>query len=282
VNKLLIVTADDVGLHPAMTAGAIRAHRQGIVTACSVVANGAALADAVEQLASAPDISVGIHLTLVEERPLSDPASVPTLIGADGRFHRSFAAFVPRFAAGLIRIDQVEKELRAQVERLLRDGLRLEHANGHQHLHMLPAIFERVLALCHEYGIRYVRTVDDAGGAGAPVIRRASIAILTALGRRARTTVRDVRTNDRTIGVTDAGHLDESALIRLLDHVDGLTELVCHPADFGSSPGPGEAYNWGYDWQRETDALCSTAVREALATRGIALTSPRELQHTSS
>ena len=64
--RRLIVTADDVGLHPGMTAGAIRAHRDGIVTACSLVANGVAFYDAVERLREVPSLEVGVHLTLVE------------------------------------------------------------------------------------------------------------------------------------------------------------------------------------------------------------------------
>src|SRR5260370_24294876 len=49
-TRRLIVTADDVGLHRGMTEGAIRAHRDGIVTACSVVASGVAFDDAVAPL----------------------------------------------------------------------------------------------------------------------------------------------------------------------------------------------------------------------------------------
>src|SRR5438105_1851652 len=70
-DRRLIVTADDVGLHGGMTAGAIRAHREGVVTACSVVANGVAFYDAVERLRDVPSLEVGVHLTLVEERSLT-------------------------------------------------------------------------------------------------------------------------------------------------------------------------------------------------------------------
>ena len=69
--KRLIVTADDVGLHRGMTEGAIRAHRDGIVTACSIVANGGAFDDAVARLQETPSLEVGVHLTLVEERSLT-------------------------------------------------------------------------------------------------------------------------------------------------------------------------------------------------------------------
>src|SRR6185369_9050338 len=73
----LIVTADDVGLDRGMTAGALRAHAEGIVTACSVVANGREFDDAVARLRDVPSLEVGVHLTLVEERALTTGAPMP-------------------------------------------------------------------------------------------------------------------------------------------------------------------------------------------------------------
>src|SRR5437763_14841625 len=101
-GRQLIVTADDVGLHRGMTDGAIRSHVDGIVTACSVVANGAAFEHAVERLRDVPQLEVGVHLALVEERPLA--SHVPSLVGANGLFHESYTAFGPRYAARMIRM----------------------------------------------------------------------------------------------------------------------------------------------------------------------------------
>ena len=55
---------------------------------------------------------------------------------------------------------------------------------------------------------------------------------------------------------------------QVLDHVRGVTELVTHPG-IGVS-----GYAWGYDWDRETRALCDPRLREELVTRGIALSTP--------
>ncbi|HEX6641697.1 MAG TPA: ChbG/HpnK family deacetylase [Thermoanaerobaculia bacterium] len=248
MTRTLIVTADDVGLHPGMTAGAIRAHREGIVTACSIVANGAAFDDAIAQLRDVPALEVGVHLTLVEERPL-------TAI----RFPKKYTSFVPLYLARAISIAAIERELRAQIERVLATGLRVTHLNGHQHLHLLPRIFDVVRKLAKEYRIGYVRIVDDRGGAARPLSMRA----LSALGRRARTVG---LTNDRTVGVAIAGHLDDA--LPLLEHVEGITELVTHPG-LGVS-----GYAWGYDWDRETRALCDPRLREEISKRGIYLTVP--------
>ncbi|HEX8617535.1 MAG TPA: ChbG/HpnK family deacetylase [Thermoanaerobaculia bacterium] len=248
--KRLIVTADDAGLHPGMTAGAIRAHREGIVTACSIVANGAAFDDAVARLRDVPSLEVGVHLTLVEERPLTAM-----------RFPKKYTSFVPLYLARAITIAQIEREFRAQIERVAATGLRITHLNGHQHLHLLPRIFRVVARLAREYEIGYVRIVDDHGGRARPLSMRA----LSLLGRRARAPF----TNARTIGVSIAGHLDD--VVPLLDHVQGVTELVTHPG-IGVT-----GYDWQYEWERETRALCAAGLRDELAKRNIELIAPSQL-----
>lgn len=245
--RRLIVTADDVGLHRGMTEGAIRAHREGIVTACSVVAGGAAFDDAVARLRDVPTLEVGVHLTLVEERSLT---GMP--------FPKKYTSFVPLYALRAIGIGAIERELRAQIERVLATGLPVTHLNGHQHLHLMPRLFRLTARLAREYAVPYVRIVDDHGGAA----RGVAMSALGFLGRRARAPF----TNERTIGVAEAGHLRD--VTPLLAHVQGLTELVTHPGVNVSG------YGWGYAWEEETRALCDPRLREALAARGIELTAP--------
>jgi len=241
MTRRLIVTADDVGLDPGMTAGAIEAHRNGIVTACSIVANGVAFDDAVARLRDVPALNVGIHLALVEERALTTGEPMP----------RDYIRFL------LARKRDPEPELRAQIEKVLATGLRITHVNGHQHLHMLPRIFALVERLAIEYDIPYIRTVRDFGGR-VPLPRRLAIKALSRFRNRG--------TNDRTIGVANAGHLDTGTILELLDYVDGLTELVTHPG-LGVTRYP----HWRYEWERETRALCDPRLREAIEAKGIEL-----------
>ena len=218
-----------------MTAGAIEAHRNGIATACSIVANGRAFDDAVARLRDAPSLEVGVHLTLVEERSLTTGEVMP----------RNWMRFL------VSRRGDMEGEMRLQIEKVLASGLRVTHLNGHQHLHMLFLPLVRQLA--NEYAIPYVRAVRDRGG---PLgVRRA---IFSMIGR-----------GGRTIGVVEAGHLTADRIIALLDHVEGTTELVTHPG----IAVKGYAH-WGYAWDEETRALCDPRVREAIETKGIELVGP--------
>src|SRR6185436_14806867 len=109
--KQLIVTADDVGLDRGMTEGALRAYRDGIVTACSIVANGRDFDDAVARLRDEPLLEVGVHLTLVEERSLVTNRPMP----------KNWTRFM--FA----KHDLVADELRAQIEKVIEKGLRVTH-----------------------------------------------------------------------------------------------------------------------------------------------------------
>jgi predicted glycoside hydrolase/deacetylase ChbG (UPF0249 family) len=242
--KRLIVTADDVGLDRGMTAGAIEAHRNGIVTACSIVANGREFDDAVARLRDGPSLEVGVHLTLVEERALTTGEPMP----------RNWMRFLLSPKRG------VESELRAQIERVLETGLRVTHLNGHQHLHQWPRINGIVRRLAKEYGIHYVRVVNDRGG----IKRRVPIIMLNRLaggGARRQT----------TIGVAEAGHLTAERIVALLDFVNETTELVSHPGVNVS------AYtHWNYDWSGETRALCDPRVREAIRANGIELIAPSQ------
>jgi predicted glycoside hydrolase/deacetylase ChbG (UPF0249 family) len=249
--KRLIVTADDAGLDPGMTAGAIEAHRNGIVTACSIVANGVAFDDAVERLRDVPSLAVGVHVALVEERSLTTGKPMP----------RDYVRFI------LSKQSDPEPEVRAQIEKVLATGLRVTHINGHQHLHMLPRIFELVQRLAGEYRIPYVRKVRDFGGR-VSLSRRLAINALSRFRNRG--------TNDRTIGVANAGHLDAGTILELLDYVDGVTELVTHPG-LGVTRYP----HWRYEWERETRALCDPRLREAIRAKGIELAFPDSRQQTA-
>lgn len=270
--RALIVTADDVGLHGGMTAGALKAHDEGIVTAVSVVANGRAFEEAVEKLKDRPGLDVGIHFTLVGERPLSPPERVRTLM--DGyALLPDFRMFTRRYLLAGIASGEVEAELRRQVERLASTGLPIVHANSHQHLHVLPMVFEIVLRIAEEYRIPFVRIPDEPAAMRRPSPRAFQIGILNGIGKTARRRLEDngnVRAADQTVGVLDAGGLTPAKLTQILDDVEGLSELVCHPGLGGDFLA--KIYGWGYGWDRETAALCDAGVREGLRERGIELT----------
>ena len=61
----------------------------------------------------------------------------------------------------------------------------------------------------------------------------------------------------------------------LLPLAAGATELVCHPGADGRALAA--RFRWGYEWERETAALCDPAVAEAIRAAGIRLATPGAL-----
>ena len=278
MSRFLVVTADDVGLHAGMTDGAIEAHERGIVTACSVVPAGRDFARAADQLRERPSLAVGVHLTLVGARPLSTPGEVPSLVGRDGALLPGFGVFLRRYYAGNIAPEHVEWELRRQIEAVRNAGLSVSHINGHQHLHVLPRVYDVVMRLAAEYGIAFVRTPVDRQPRHVPLARWLAVAALSRYARAARRrgpTCERARVGDGTIGIAQAGHLTVGRIAALLPLVGGITELVCHPGL--DERAIATEFPWGYEWETETRALCDSELRRAIGQAGITLISPPEL-----
>ena len=82
----LIVNADDFGLTTRVNDGVLEAHGRGILTSASIMPVGRAFDHAARLARETPALDIGIHLTLVEERPLLPGHEIPSLVGPEGRF----------------------------------------------------------------------------------------------------------------------------------------------------------------------------------------------------
>jgi hopanoid biosynthesis associated protein HpnK len=271
--RRLIVNADDLGLDAGINAGVLRAHSEGIVTSASLSVVGAAFDDAVARLQAAPRLSVGVHLTLVAEQPVSSPDALPTL-APGGRLPSYFTGLFRRLWLGRIREEDVERELDAQVQKARDAGVRVSHLDSHQHVHLHPTLLPIVLRVARRHdvdAVRAARRVRPLGG-----VRPALLAGFSRLAaRRVRRT--GLKTADVCLGIEHTGRLDESRLLRLLaDLPEGTAELVCHPGESGEAIA--RRYpDWGFHWDAETAALTSPRVREALDRSGAQVISYRDL-----
>ena len=236
------------------------------------MANGEDFVAAARELRDAPRLDIGVHLTLVGERPLSPAAEVPSLLDRDGvSFLPDYRAFLQRYLRGGIRVDEVEREARRQIERVREAGVIVRHLNSHQHLHALPRVFDLVVRLAQEHGVPYVRLPRDAYPRATRFGRWLAVRALARFAERDRRRLSGtgVRANDRAVGIMDAGRLTPGLLLALLDQVRGLTELVSHPGvDDGAIA---RKYPWGYRWSAELEALCDPRVRARITAEGIAL-----------
>lgn len=265
----LVVNADDLGHSAAIDRGIVRAARDGIVRSTSALAAGPTL-DAALVEAQAAGLGIGVHLALSGGlRPAAAPDLVRSLVvpsPTGPRLRRGWPEFVGAWAAGRVDLDEVEAELTAQVEHVVRRVPRVDHLDGHQHLHVLPPIWARVLRVAERFSIRAVRLPLERGATRHP-----KIAVLALLARRARRTIpANMRHPDSFLGLALAGRLDEPALLGVLDALGpGTHELGCHPGD-ADEPVP-EDPSWRYGWRRELEALTSPRVLARVRARGIEL-----------
>ena len=214
---------------------------------------------------------MGVHLAFVAGRPLSGPGS--SLAGPGGSFPPSAAAFARLWLAGRIRGDDLEAEALLQIARLRAAGISPSHLDSHQHVHLLPGVFERIADLALRQGIRHVRLPDERlppGGLPAGrLFRLPGLLALRLLSARARRR-RRLAPPCRFAGFLDGGRLTEERLLSLLSGLAAgtTTELMCHP---GLSPSTAEVRAWGYRHEEELAALVSPRVRALIARRGIRL-----------
>ena len=233
--RRLIVNADDFGLCASVNRGILEAHRDGIVTSATLLANTPGFEEAVTLARAAPGLGVGVHLNLTRGWPLSPPARIPSLVGKDGRFAHTPVGVVAGLCRRRIALGEVEREWAAQIARAREAGIAPTHLDGEKHVHLLPPLFRVAMGQARDYGVRGLRAGAEEGMLGrlAPANPQWYKAwVLAVLGRHARGRARAsvLKTPDRVMGVVDGGRLDGARLERLLGRVgEGVTELICHP-----------------------------------------------------
>ena len=265
--KRHIVTADDFGLTLAVNEAVERAARDGVLTCASLMVGAAAAADAVERARRLPELRVGLHLVLVNGRPLLPPGKLPALVGADGCFLGDlFTAGVRCFFLPGARA-QIEAELRAQFEAFKRTGLVLDHVNAHCHFHLHPTVLGLILKVGRDYGMRAIRLPAEPEGAGG--LGTMALAPWTTL-LRARLAKAGIRCNDYALGLSQTGAMTEKVVLTLLECAgaqEGTGELYFHPATRRDPELIRTMPN--YNHVGELEALLSPKVRAALERLGI-------------
>src|SRR5258708_2390401 len=157
----LIVNADDLGWTPGVNRGIAEAHRNGIVTSASLLANGSAFEDGVRSAQELPRLGVGVHLNLSDGKPVAAAAEVPTLLNNAGEFSGGPEALLFRLTAKSLELNHVELEWSAQIEKVRQAGIRPSHLDGHKHIQMLPGLFAIALRLAKKFAIDAVRVSHE-------------------------------------------------------------------------------------------------------------------------
>jgi hopanoid biosynthesis associated protein HpnK len=269
--KRLVVTADDFGLSPEVNEAVEQAHRDGILTAASLMVSAPAAADAVVRARRLPSLRVGLHLVLVEAWPTLPPEQLPDLTDAQGLMRRDMGRLGLDLAVKAAARRQLAAEITAQFEAYRATGLPLDHVNAHKHFHVHPLIAGAVLRIGRRYGMRAIRVPREPREvlrrAEAGANPRAALDIAPWAGLLAvRARQAGLLIPDRTLGLAWSGAMTPRRVASLLAHLpDGLTELYTHPASAGGFAGEAP----GYAYAAERDALIAPEARAAVARPGV-------------
>jgi predicted glycoside hydrolase/deacetylase ChbG (UPF0249 family) len=242
----LIVNADDFGYTESISAGILRAHRDGIVTATTLMTNAPHTGGAAKLARATPSLDVGVHLVATYDRPLAEVELIRTLVDKDGRFFRPVELLSRDIDRREALIEYRAQYLKAR--ELL--GRLPTHLDSHHWVHDHPALEWAIGELARETGAAARIHSDE---------------------QRDRLRARGVRTPDHFAREFQyEGKVGVDRLLALLARVakqTGVTELMCHPGE------PDKGLRSGYARERETElaTLTDPRIRTAVKELGITL-----------
>ncbi len=270
--KRLIVTADDFGAAAEVNEAVEAAHRNGVLTAASLMIAAPAAADAIARARRLAALRVGLHLTLLEGRPVLPPAAVAQLVNRQGSFLSSPAALGARLAASRAARRQVAAEIAAQFAAFSDSGLTLDHCNAHMHFHLHPLVAGLIRSIGAGFGLRAVRVPLEPIGVLRKVERcpwsaSAALTVPFALALRRGLAAANLLVAERSFGLRWSGGMSRARLAGLVRHLPpGVSEIYLHPA---TGPYPGAAR--GYRYMEELEALTAPEVVAACADSSVRL-----------
>lgn len=264
--RQLVVNADDFGFTRDVNQGIIEAHRNGILTATTLMSSGRAFDDAVRLAKENSTLDIGVHLVLVGEPPF--PATVAQLT-----------------RAVMLKKIRIYEELSAQVRKVLDAGLMPSHLDTHKHTHLLPPVLDAVARISEEFKIPWVRRPFDfpITPRGVSWKKRAVSRALGAVrGRFERVlATHGCRSTDHFAGFQITGKFDASDLAALIRSLpEGSTEFMCHPGICASELRAART-RLKESRERELRALTAPQVRDALRESGVELATFNSLKPTA-
>jgi predicted glycoside hydrolase/deacetylase ChbG (UPF0249 family) len=268
-TKLLIVHADDLGQTHSVNAAAIKALQGGTINSASLMVPCPWFPEIADYAKSHPDADFGLHLTLTSERvyyrwgPVAPADKVPSLVDQNGYLHHDWEH------GEQINAQEVEIELRAQIERALAMGVRPTHLDSHQYRLIMNGkeLFDTFLRVAHEYKLPVFVTRDWF--ADHPYLQASLDPSDVVL--------------DHTVTIEPEIPPEKWAefyLTALKNLKPGVTEFVIHPGfdDDELRAATRERSTWGSAWrQRDYDFFTSVQFRDILAQQKIKLITWREL-----
>lgn len=251
---MLVVTADDLGYSAGVDRAILAAHRDGIVRSTSLLATFPHAGEAAELARGERELEVGLHIDLVEGRPVCDPSSVRTLVDGEGRF-LGLVRLIARLATGGVRAAELAAEIRAQAARARALGTPALAWDSHRHTHLFPLVARVVGAVAREQGARWVRRASPTSPtrgwkAGLLGLATAGSAVF----------FRGLPGNDRYVDLTFGRPAPDVPWLGRLATLQGVVEIGTHPGPAEAHPADPIGALRGHDLALLTDPLLRAAL----------------------
>lgn len=266
----MIINGDDFGYSDAVNRAIIQGHREGVLTSASLMVNECAAGDAVRLAEVNPNLAVGLHLVLALGRAALPHSEIPHITDTRGKFTGNpFRAGLNYYFSPIAR-REMKLEMRAQFERFAATGLPFSHVDGHTHLHMHPVIFDELIKLCEEFGVKRVRVVKGEMRLSLKLDRQNLLRkmvwgiVFNLLGGSCERKLkgRGFAQPSKVYGLLQTGDMNEEYLLGLLERLDVRNiEIYAHPLAFDASESEKLENPGG---RRELQALISPRVRQAV------------------
>ncbi|XP_041348994.1 carbohydrate deacetylase-like [Gigantopelta aegis] len=207
--KLLVVNADDFGYGKERNVGIVECFLKGAVTNTSVMINARHTSHAIAE-AKKHNIPLGLHMNLTEGHPVSKASQVKSLLNKDGcLLYKN--EFWEKMTQGRLNMDEVRREMRAQVELFIKlAGHAPQHVDGHHHINVLPGICEVFCEVLHEYNIKTTRLPIEVGFEDWIVQEDSSYSFLAKVNKEAKCAkeifrLHGIGTSDTFVGLSTMG-----------------------------------------------------------------------------
>lgn len=239
VQHQVIINADDFGRSQEINEAIIRAHREGVLTSCSLMVSGAAFEQAVELARENPRLGVGLHLVTVVGQSILPHTEIPTLVDEQRNFSNNPNRAGLKYYFSPQARRELRKELAAQFAKFAETDLPFSHIDGHLHLHVHPVIFKTAMALGLQYGVRRMRVLGEELDLALSFDKRFRMRktiykwLFDGLGAYMK---RHLRKNnfaftERVYGNLQSGAMDEAYFLYTLSNLTAATnEIYFHPA----------------------------------------------------
>ncbi len=266
--KLLILHADDMGVAHSENAASFDALDKGAINSGSIMMPTPWVTEVAEYAKAHPTADLGLHLTLNSEwntyrwGGLAPRDKVTSLYDPDGTFPRQTDTLAKR-----AKMDEVERELRAQIDRAYAIGIKPTHVDSHMGaLYGTPDLFRTYAKVARSYKLPFLHFIGGADPAIVATLQPSDIVADAVIMRLQKGSIEEWRKF-----YLDAIRNMKPGLTVILVHL-GYDDAELRAVTTGWD-------SWGADWrQRDYDVLTSAEFRHALKDNGVVLVTWREIQ----